>query len=1012
MSMLGMLILSSGAYAQSGPTITVSGNVKDNLNEPVISASVYVKGTINAVATDLDGNYVINDVPSDGTLVYSFIGLKTVEMPVNGQTTINVTMEEDAALLSEVIVIGYGTVRREDMTGAVTAIKAEELNRGAVTSPQQLMQGKVAGLFVQPGSGQPGAGSTIRIRSGASLNATNDPLIVIDGVPISNDAAPGMANGLATVNPNDIETMTILKDASATAIFGSRASNGVIIITTKKGVGDKLRVSYNMTVSMNDPYEKLKVLNGSEYRDIFTQTFGTDATAMALLNMYPNQSTDWQDLIYRTSFSTDHNLSVSGNAANTPFRLSFGYNSDAGTLQNSNFERFTLDGSVSRKFFDDHLNISLNVKGMINNNVFADGGAVGSAAFYDPTKPAYNTDGQYNGYWNWNTATGLPNTLSANNPLGLLYDARDRGTTKRSIGNVQLDYKLHFLPELRANLNLGYDIARGKGSEKGPFVNSFMTAKDTEFPNIGQLSDWNNFRRNQLMDFYLNYDKEFEKIESRLNVMAGYSWQHFYQADRTTAYTNSNPAWGTSPGEREGWIYNPGGFNYLRQNTGVRIPKEYYLISFFGRLNYTFKNRYLLTATLRRDGSSRFSKDNRWGMFPSAALAWTISQEEFMKDFTALSNLKLRLSYGETGQQDIGADMYAYIPDYLLSTNPSSIYLGNYLLKPMQYNRNLKWETTKTYNIGLDFGFLGNRINGSIEAYKKKTSDLLSFTDVAAGTNFANQMFANIGNMENKGVEFNINATAIDTKDFSWSPNFNITWNDSKITNLTAGDNPDFPGLDVGGGIPVGTGGNISKHMVGYAPFAYYVYQQVYGEDGKPLQNVYVDRNNDGQITSDDRYFYKNPMPKWYLGFGSQFRYKNFDLGFNLRANFGNYVYNAVAAGNSTVSNAYGAQGFLTNLHSTIYDTGFTGSNSVEQASSDYFIENASFLKMDNITLGYSFDKLGGDNISGRISFSVQNVFTITDYSGLDPEVPGADGTDNNIWPRPRVYTLGLSLNF
>lgn len=1014
--MLGMLVLSSGAYAQSGTPITITGNVKDNLNEPVISASVYVKGTTNGVATDLDGNYAIANVPSNGTLVFSFIGFKTLEIPVNGQTTINVTMEEDSELLQEVVVIGYGTVRKEDLTGAVTAIKAEELNKGAITSPQQLMQGKVSGLFIQPGSGQPGSGSTIRIRSGASLNASNDPLIVIDGVPIANDAAPGMSNALATVNPNDIESMTVLKDASATAIFGSRASNGVIIITTKKGVGDQLKVAYNMTVSMNDPYKKLDMLNASQYRDVVTQAYrGTanEAAVTDLLNMYPSQSTDWQDLTYRTSFSTDHNLSVSGNVANTPFRLSFGYSSDAGTLHNSVFERFTLDASVSRKFFQDHLNISLNAKGMINNNRFADGGAVGSAAFFDPTKPAFTDDPiySYNGFWNWSSASGAPNTLATTNPLSLLYDARDRGRTKRSIGNLQVDYKMHFLPELRANINLGYDIARGQGNQKGPFVNSFMTAKDSNFPYIGQLSDWNNLRRNHLMDIYLNYEKDLDKIDSRLSLMAGYSWQHFYNADRSFVYTNTNPAWGSTAPDKEGWIYESGNHRYVRENTGLRYPSEYYLISFFGRLNYTFKNRYLLTATLRRDGSSRFSKDNRWGMFPSAALAWTISQEPFMRDIRALSNLKLRVSYGETGQQEVG-NLYPYIADYLMSNNPSSLYLGSYLLKPMAYNRNLKWETTKTYNAGLDFGFLENRINGSIEVYKKKTSDLLSYTNVAAGTNFANQMDANIGNMENEGVEFNINATAVDTKDFSWSPNFNVTWNRSKITNLTVGDTEDFPGLDVGGGIPVGTGGDIAKHMVGYAPYTYYVYQQVYGEDGKPLQNVFVDRNGDGQITPDDRYMSHSPMPKWFMGFGSQFRYKNLDLGFNMRANVGNRVYNAVAAGNSTTSGAYGGQGFLTNLHHTIYATGFTQANSVAQASSDYFIENASFLKMDNITLGYSFSHIGSDNISGRISFSVQNVFTITDYSGLDPEVPGSAGVDDNIWPRPRMYTLGLSLNF
>lgn len=1004
--MIGMLALSSNMYAQGGTPIAITGNVKDINNEPIISGSVALKGTTVGTVTDLDGNFELR-APGDGILVFSYIGFKPQEIPINGRTTINVILEEDIEMLKEVIVIGYGSVRREDLTGAVTAIKADEINRGAVTGPQELIQGKIPGVFIQPGSGQPGAGSTIRIRSGASLNASNDPLIVIDGVPVSNDAAPGMANGLASVNPNDIETFTVLKDASATAIYGSRASNGVIIITTKKGAAGTPKVVYNSTVSMHDPYNKVKTLNATDYRNVFTETFAANAQAMELLNMYPNQSTNWQDLIYRTSYGTDQNLSVSGTTLDTPYRVSFGYTSDAGTLQNSVFERFSLGLNLSHKFFSDHLSINLNVKGMINNNKFADGGAVGSAAFFDPTKPALNETGQYNGYWNWNQTGGIPNTLSMTNPLSQLYDNRDSGKTKRSIGNVQLDYKLHFLPELRANLNLGYDIARGEGFGKGAIPGSFQAAKDTDFRNIGQVSDWSNFRRNQLMDFYLNYDKEFEKIESRINVMGGYSWQWFYQSDRSFAYSNGLPS--TPPSDS--WKLDDSGDFYYKVGSGQTYPAEYYLISFFGRFNYTFKNRYLLTATLRRDGSSRFSKDNRWGMFPSAALAWTITNESFMKNQSVLSNLKLRLSYGKTGQQDVGGDFYPYIPNYLFSTNPNSMYLGQYLLKPLAYNRDLKWEETETYNIGLDYGFLQNRINGSIEVYKKKTSDLLFRTDLAAGTNFANRMYSNIGNMENQGVEFNINAAVIDNKDFSWNAGFNVTWNESEITNLTLGDNPDYPGIPIND-ISAGTGGPIAKFMVGYAPHTFFTYQQVYGEDGKPIQNTFVDRNGDGKITEDDRYLGYNPMPKWFMGFSSQFRYKQFDLGFNLRANLGNRVFNDVAAGNATTYNAFGGQGFLTNLHETIFDTGFREPNVTQQNFSDLYVENASFLKMDNITLGYSFENFGSTNLSGRLSFSVQNVFTITNYSGLDPEIPGSTGIDNNIWPRPRTFTLGVNLNF
>lgn len=1006
--MLGILILSSNMYAQGGTPITITGNVKDANNEPIISGSVVIKGTTTGTVTDLDGNYELN-APADGILVFTYLGFKTQEIAINGKTTIDVILEEDIEMLKEVVVIGYGSVRREDLTGAVTAIKADEINRGAVTSPQELIQGKVPGVFIQPGSGQPGAGSTIRIRSGASLNASNDPLIVIDGVPVSNDAAPGMANGLASVNPNDIETFTVLKDASATAIYGSRASNGVIIITTKKGAAGKPKVTYSSTVSMHDPYNKTKTLNASEYREAVTSTFANNAKAMEYLNMYPTQSTNWQDLIYRTAYGTDQNLNISGTTLNTPYRVSLGYTSDAGTLKNSVFERFSLGANLSHKLFRDHLSINLNLKGMINNNRFADTGAVGAAAFFDPTKPAYSNKGElndFNGFWNWVYPDGMANTLSGVNPLSLLHDNRDSGKTKRSIGNIQLDYKMHFLPELRANLNLGYDIARGEGFGKGAIPGSFQAAKDSDVRYLGQVSDWSNFRRNQLMDFYLNYDKEFEKIESRINVMGGYSWQWFYQSDRDFVYSNGIPS--TPPAD--GWEHIKGNDFYTKVNTGLTRPAEYYLISFFGRFNYTFKNRYLLTATLRRDGSSRFSEDNRWGMFPSAALAWTISNESFMQNQSLFSNLKLRLSYGKTGQQDVG-DFYPYIPNYIFSTNPNSMYLGQYLLKPLAYNRNLKWEETETYNIGLDYGFLQNRINGSIEVYKKKTADLLFRTDIAAGTNFSNRFLRNIGKMENQGVEFNINAAVIDTKDFSWDAGFNVTWNKSEITSLTANDDPNFSGININD-ITAGTGGPIAKFMVGYAPHTYFTYQQVYDEAGKPIQNTFVDRNGDGEITDDDRYLGYNPMPKWFMGFSSQFRYKQFDLGFNLRANLGNRVFNDVAAGNATTQNAFGGQGFLTNLHETVFRTGFTEINKTPQNFSDLFVENASFLKMDNITLGYNFQNVGGTSLTGRLSLSMQNVFTITDYTGLDPEVPGSTGIDNSIWPRPRTFTFGVNLNF
>lgn len=1006
--LIGSLLMFTNLSAQSGSVLNIRGTITDQSGQTVIGASVQVKGTTNGTLTDLDGNYQIS-APSDATLVFSFIGYHPQEIRVAGKTTINVILSEDAKMLEDIVVIGYGSVRKEDLTGSITAIKVDEMNKGAVTSPQQLIQGKIPGVFVAPGSGQPGAGSTMRIRSGASLNASNDPLIVIDGVPVSNDAAPGMANGLASINPNDIETFTVLKDASATAIFGSRASNGVIMITTKKG-GKTLKVSYNSTYSLSDPYNKIETLNASQYRQKMNELYPESSIyhkpAMELLNMYPEQSTNWQDLIFRTAFATDQNVSVSGTSLNTPFRVSVGYNNEEGTLKESNFRRLTSDISINPKFFDNHLSVNLNIKGTINYNDFVDSGAVGSAAFYDPTKPTHNEDGRYNGYWNW-TTNGTANGQGPTNPLSLIYDNNDQGTTRRSLGNIQFDYKMHFLPEMRANLNLGYDVARGKGYNKGAKPYSFQAEKNNDFPMLGLTSDWNNFRRTQLMEFYLNYEKEFKKIKSRVNAMGGYSWQWFYMSNYE--FTHSPAGMEPTKTPDNNWIFNESE-NFFVKKGSYRLPSEHYLISFFGRLNYVFMDRYLLTATVRRDGSSRFSKDNRWGTFPSVALAWTLTNEPFLKDQQILSTLKLRIGYGQTGQQEIGTS-YEYIPNYVSNTNPNSTYLDNGLIKPNRYNSDLKWETTDTYNAGFDFGFLNNRINGSIDVYKKKTKDLLVESDVAAGTNFANRMYMNIGNMQNKGVEFSVNAMALQIKDFSWEVGFNATWNESKITKLIANSDPNYTGIPVSG-ISAGLGSTIARYRVGYTPYAFYTYQQVYDANGKPIQNALVDRNGDGQITEADRYMNHSPMPKWFFGFNSQFRYKQFDLGFNLRANIGNYVFNDVLASNSTAYNAYSSRGFLNNLYKGVNKTGFVMANDMAQNQSDLYLENASFLKMDNLTFGYSFSDLLSSKLSGRVSFSVQNVFTITDYSGLDPEVPGVEGVDRNIWPRPRVFTLGLNLNF
>lgn len=1006
--LLALCIIFGHSIGVAAQKITVNGTVQDTSGEPVIGANILVKGTTNGTITDLDGNFQLT-TDTDVILVVSFIGYQTQELPA--QPVMNITLRDDAELLDEVVVIGYGSVKKDDLSGSVIALKAEDMNKGAVTSPQELIQGKVPGLHVSAGDGQPGSGSAIRIRGGASLNASNDPLIVIDGIPVSNDAAPGTPNALATINPNDIETFTVLKDASATAIYGSRASNGVIIITTKKGTQDQVKVHYAGTFTIKNPWKRVKVMEADEFRNATLKQYAEGTTlgdaAREMINQYPEQSTDWQDEIFRTGLATDQNISVAGRVSVFPFRVSVGYNTEKGTLRTSLYNRYTASLNLSPKFFDDHLSVDMNVKGTINKTRFANSGAVASAAFFDPTKPVYNESGRYNGYWTWETMTetdGIseyyPNTLASVNPLAMLEQYKNRGKTLRSLGNIQLDYKIHGFEELRANLNLGYDVAKSTGS-RFDVIGSPQAALNTTFKDIGQGATWNSLRRNLLLDFYLNYNKEFSSIKSKIDAMIGYSWQHFYNSDFDI--TKSNP---TNFTEKEGWSYNEAEGRFW-QDGFHRIPKENYLVSFFGRMNWHFMDRYLLTATLRRDGSSRFSQNNRWGLFPSVAFAWTFLNEPWMEPAKEVfSNLKLRVGYGVTGQQEIGD--YLYLPTYSLGTNPTGQYLDSYLLKPNGYSPDLKWEETATTNIGLDFGFLNNRITGTLEYYEKRTKDLLNSVSAPAGTNFTNIVTANVGEMKNQGVEFNVSAVAIQNKDFSWELGYNFTWNKSRITKLTATYNPDYPGI-AAGNAPFATGTVIQYHQVGYAPSTFYLYEQVYDDQGRPIQNEVVDRNQDGEITQADQFFTgKSPMPKVFMGLNSQFKYKNWDLGFNLRASFGNYVFNGFAADHTTLAH-FNNQGFINNYAQEAGKYGFTKMSENYQKTSDLYLENASFLKMDNITLGYTFNRFFTEKITGRVSASVQNVFTITGYSGLDPE---CSAIDSNIWPRPTTFTLGLSLNF
>ncbi|MFI3285933.1 MAG: TonB-dependent receptor [Rikenellaceae bacterium] len=1004
-----MTMFTTALYAQS--RVTVTGRVVDSTGEAIIGASVIEQGTSNGVSTNLDGDFELQVSSSNSVLNISFLGYKSVDLIASSSALAKVVLEADAQMLDDVVVIGYGTVKKSDLSGSVVAIKAEDMNRGAITSPQELMQGKVAGLAITSGDGGPGAGATIRIRSGASLNASNDPLIVIDGVPVSSDAAPGTPNALATVNPNDIETMTVLKDASATAIYGSRASNGVIIITTKKGSAGELKVSYNSTYSLKDPYNRADVMSGEEYRAAVLGQYaeGTDYgdSARALLAIAPDASTDWQDAVFQTGISVDQNVALSGKAGFLPFRVSLGYNNERGTIKTSKYERYTGALNLSPKFLDDHLSVDLNFKATLNNNRFADSGAVGAAVYYDPTKPIYADDAYgYNGYYNHTNSADVaptPNTLAAVNPLSMLYDVVNEGSTVRSLGNIQVDYKIHGFEDLRINVNAGFDSATTTG-DSYVASGSFQAAKDGTFQNIGQGNSWDNRRENKLLDIFANYNKAIDKHS--VDAMVGYSWQHFYYSNFSQSKSNVTD----SIGAKEGYTYSESEGRYLLDGS-YTVPYENYLVSFFGRLNYSYDDRYLVTATLRQDGSSRFSENNRWGLFPSAAVAWSLLNEDFMESTRdLLSQFKLRLGYGVTGQQEIGD--YLYMPKYVVGSNVTGQYLGSYLMKPDGYSPDLKWEETTTYNVGLDYGFLNNRINGSVEYYQKYTSDLLNTVSAPAGTNFSNLVLANVGTMKNEGVEFSVNAVAIQTKDFTWDLGYNVTWNTSEITKLTASYNPDYEGI-VAATAPYGTGVVLSRHQVGSTPYNFYLFQQVYDENGDPIQGALVDRNEDGQITDADRYFTnKSAMADFYMGLSSQMKYKNWDFGFNLRASIGNYAFNASYADNGSLNN-FGNQGFLSNYNKAAVEyTGFTQTSSVEQKCSDLFLEDASFLKMDNITLGYSFSKIGSLPLSGRLSASVQNVFTITSYSGLDPEIPGVNGIDTTIWPRSRTFTMGLSLNF
>lgn len=980
------------AHAQSG---SVKGKIVDGKGLPLIGANVVIKGTTTGTITDIDGNYLIPKLDvGQQTLVASFIGFASQEVVVTiqeGQTaTVNFTLIEDIATLDELVVIGYGTVKKEDATGSVIAISSDDFNKGAVSTPDQLITGKVAGVQITSGGGAPGSGQTIRIRGGASLNASNDPLIVIDGVPIDNYGINGLANPLSSVNPNDIESMTILKDASATAIYGSRGSNGVIIITTKKGkVGKPLKVEYQGTFSMYQNTKKVDVLGADEFRSAVTDyanaNFENPASIIALLD---TNSTDWQDEIYQTAFGHDHLVSISGAVKELPYRLSAGYFSQEGTLKTGSHERSTVNLSLNPSLFDDHLKVNVNAKGSFMDTRFANQGAIGAAVQMDPTKPVYNADGTY---YNWTDGAGNLVDQATSNPLAQLFLTDDISNVKRFTGNLQLDYRFHFLPELRANLNMGFDGSESEGTNSVDTAASWYYFPTT---GAGSYTEYSQSKKNKLFDFYLQYAKDVESIDAFFDVQGGYSYQSFY---RENVNFQRSLAVGTSTG-----IYDTiTPINY--------DPTEFVLLSFFGRTNLHFKDRYLLTFTLRNDNSSRFSKDNRSGWFPSVAFAWNINKESFMDQASIINNLKLRLGYGVTGQQEITGGDYPYQANYYLSTSTASYLFGNSYYRayrPGAYDGAIKWEETSTLNFGIDYGLLNDRFSGSLDVYRKKSIDLINFVPVPGGSNFSNYLTTNVGDMTNTGVEFNIVARAISTKDLLWELGFNCTYNKNEITRLTEYANPDYIGVATGG-ISGGVGNNIQMHSVGFPSNMFYVYEQVYDEKGKPIEGLYVDRNEDGETNESDMYLYKDPNADFYFGVSSLLTYKNWTFSFSGRAQFNNYVYNNISSNNGELSRLFRPEGpYIANITSDGLDVNFLE----PQYFSDYYIQNATFFRMDNISLGYQFKELMGSKVNLGLSATVSNAFVITKYDGLDPEI--SNGIDNNLYPRPRVFVLGVNFQF
>ena len=1019
LTLAGGLLLTVSSFAQ---TNAIKGHVKDASGEPVMGATITVNGKAVGI-TDMDGNFSVDAAPGTN-LTFTYLGM--TPQTVKAANNMSITLQDDSKALNEVVVIGYGVAKKSDLTGSVTAIKPDSKNKGVVVNAQDMLTGKVAGVNITSNDGTPGGGAKIRVRGGSSLNASNDPLIVIDGLAMDNDGVKGLSNLLSVVNPQDIESFSVLKDASATAIYGSRGSNSVIIITTKKGrKGQKPTVSYSGSVTISEKKNTVDVLSADEFRANVERLYGKDSEAYSALG---TANTNWQDLIYRTAISHDHNITVSGAAKSLPYRVSVGYTDQQGIVKTSDFKRATASLNLNPSFFQDHLTLNLNAKGMYARTLYTDGSVVSSAVRMDPTQDPYNFTSEYHknqlrdkdgnslldqtlknygGYFQWSKKAEYgdntwpftyDSTTQMPNPLSLLDQGSQIAHSRSFIGSADIDYKVHGFEDLRLHATLGADISKGRQSQS--FAPSCTNALY-----YGSYGGEEILKRNLSLSAYAQYYKDFNKIH-HFDIMAGYEWQHFWRS-KNNDYVGYYPDTNNDASLR----------GTERPHTPYSEKSESYLVSFFGRANYTLLDRYFLTATVRDDGSSRFKE--HWAWFPSFAFAWKANEEAFLKNANWLSDLKLRLGYGKTGQQagDIGD--YEWIPSYTISTGTNGFYpvTGNgELYRPNNYRPDLKWETTATYNVGLDWGIMDQRLSGSVDWYYRKTTDLLNYAPLSSMAGYKNQAWQNIGSLKNTGVEAAITWRAIQTKDWFWTMTYNFTYNKNEITDLNGVSENGAPVVNTKIKVGDGSGAYLQANQVGYAMNSYYVYQQVYDKNGKPIENCVVDRNGDGKINESDKYLYKSPAAPVTMGFSSRLEYKNWDFGFSLRASLGNYVYNNVEQSMSNMNTgewfSNSLKYFSNRLKSTVERNWQT--YEITSKLSDYYVKNASFLKCDNITLGYSFNNLfktsGWHGLSGRAYASASNVFTITNYDGLDPEV--GDGNDNNLYPRPFSVVVGLSLNF